>query len=63
MPRHAWLRYPAATIRPTFTCPTGLPRFRTVDLARQSLAYGTTVPFTASVCDQCNGAHITRRNP
>ena len=60
MPRpRPWLRHPPATRRP-HPCPTGLPRFASLALARQALpASVAEVALTAIACDQCGGAHLT----
>jgi hypothetical protein len=62
MPARSWLRHPPRTIRPPLACPTGRPRFATVDLARQALgaSYGDA-QLTATPCDLCDGAHHTAR--
>lgn len=56
----AWLRHPARTVGRSRPCPTRLPRFANVDLAREALRYGYAGHnLTAWPCGQCDGAHIT----
>lgn len=64
MSGRAWLRYPPRTLGQRPPCPTGLPRFTNIDLARASLHYGLGVSsLEAWSCEQCDGAHITDTNP
>ena len=68
MSRRAWLPYPARTIGRRPPCPTGLPRFTTLDHAHRALHYGLGAPSLETWwCQQCDGAHLsdtsTARNP
>lgn len=63
MTGRAWLRHPAATIRPP-RCPTGAHRFPTQHAAR--LAIDTYDPYTtATPCPlpECGGWHHTPATP
>ncbi|MER6183066.1 hypothetical protein [Streptomyces sp. NPDC001652] len=63
MTGRAWLRHPAATIRPP-RCPTSLERFPTWEAAE--LAIHTYDPYTATTpCPhpQCGGWHHTPAEP
>lgn len=54
-----WLPHPARTINTTGACPTGLPRFRTADLARASIPAGVPLSRDTVNCPLCNGVHLT----
>ena len=59
MTTRPWLRHPAQTIGRPPVCPTGLPRFNSIDRARDALTPGTApTSLTAASCDQCGGAHL-----
>jgi len=55
----SWLRHPARTSDRPPVCPTGLPRFSSIDRARDALTpILTPVGLTPTSCDQCGGAHL-----
>ncbi|CAL9349333.1 hypothetical protein SUDANB1_00428 [Streptomyces sp. enrichment culture] len=50
--------HPARTIPGPAPCPTGRPRFATVDLARAALTVAhADAQLTAAPCQACGGAH------
>ncbi|NUP18371.1 MAG: hypothetical protein HOZ81_20265 [Streptomyces sp.] len=64
MSGRAWLKHPARTIGQRPPCPTGLPRFANVDLARAALHHGLGAPsLEAWTCSHCEGAHISDTDP
>jgi hypothetical protein len=59
MAGRGWLRHPPATVARPVVCPSGLPRFASLDFARASLLHGFTgVGLVASGCELCGGAHV-----
>ncbi|MET9909734.1 hypothetical protein ABZZ74_23515 [Streptomyces sp. NPDC006476] len=56
----AWLPHPARTLGRPIRCPTGLPRFATLDFACEALRHGyADHQLTAWQCGKCGGAHVT----
>ncbi len=55
-----WLRHPPAVLRQSRPCPSGLPRFASLEFAQDALlpTQGPVVGLTATVCGRCGGAHI-----
>lgn len=54
-----WLRYPARTIRPPSTCPSGVPRFALERSARRAIPIYDTTRLTPRPCAACDGWHLT----
>lgn len=54
----SWLRYPARTVGRIPPCPSGLPRFASVDRALSALTSAVWAAQIAAIaCQQCGGAH------
>jgi hypothetical protein len=57
--RRPWLRHPARSSGRPPICPTRLPRFSSIDRARDALTpILAPVGLTPATCEQCGGAHL-----
>jgi hypothetical protein len=56
-----WLRHPPAVLHPPLVCPSGLPRFASLEVASQAeitSAFASGRRRDVVACGRCGGAHI-----